>query len=97
MVLLDTDICICLLNQKPGYEAILKRIDGRAYGEVVISAITLAELRFGIAVSGRLAVSFWVVGGRIVLAAKAHQRHPHRRAFKDPVLVGPGIEEGKGR
>jgi tRNA(fMet)-specific endonuclease VapC len=53
MVLLDTDICIYLLNQRPGFEAILRRLDGRAHGEVNLSAITLAELRFGIAASRR--------------------------------------------
>ena len=29
MVMFDTDICIYLLNQKPGHECILKRLDGR--------------------------------------------------------------------
>jgi tRNA(fMet)-specific endonuclease VapC len=53
MVLLDTDICIYLLNQRPGFESILKRLDGREYGEVSLSAITLAELCFGIAASRR--------------------------------------------
>ncbi len=53
MVLLDTDICIYLLNQRPGFEAILRRLDGRQQGEVALSAITLAELRFGIAASQR--------------------------------------------
>ena len=57
MVLLDTDICIYLLNQHPGFEAILRRLDGRRQGEVALSAITLAELRFGIAASQRRAVN----------------------------------------
>ncbi len=46
--LLDTDICIYLLNHRPGYKNILRRMDGLNYGEVLISAITLAELRYGI-------------------------------------------------
>lgn len=49
--LLDTNICIYLLNRKPGYESILKKIDGCSYGEICISAITLAELEYGIAKS----------------------------------------------
>ena len=53
MVLLDTNICIYLLNQRPGFEAILRRLDGRQQGEVALSAITLAELRFGIAANQR--------------------------------------------
>jgi len=55
LVLLDTDICIYMLNQRPGFEGILTRLDGRSQGEVIISAITLAELRFGIAASKRQA------------------------------------------
>lgn len=51
--LLDTDVCIYLLNHRPGHEHILRRIDGRSYGEVLLSAITLAELRYGIAASWR--------------------------------------------
>ena len=51
MFMLDTNICICLLNRRTGYENILARIDGLAYEQVVISAITLAELRYGIAKS----------------------------------------------
>jgi len=53
--LLDTDTCIHLLNRRSGYEAILGHIDGRVYGDVLISAITLAELRFGVAKSLRRA------------------------------------------
>jgi tRNA(fMet)-specific endonuclease VapC len=51
MFMLDTNICICLLNRRTGYENILARIDGLAYEQVVISSITLAELRYGIAKS----------------------------------------------
>ncbi len=53
MLVFDTDICIYLLNQKPGHESILKRLDGREHGEIILSAITLAELRYGIAASRR--------------------------------------------
>lgn len=53
MVLLDTDICIYLINQRSGFETILRRLDGRQQGEVILSTITLAELRFGIAASQR--------------------------------------------
>lgn len=49
MFMLDTNICICLLNRRTGYESILARIDGIAYGQLVISSITLAELKYGIA------------------------------------------------
>ena len=48
---IDTDICIYLLNQRPGYKQILKRVGGRNYGNVLLSAITLAELRYAIAAS----------------------------------------------
>ena len=49
--MLDTNICICLLNRRTGYENILARIDGLAYEQVVISSLTLAELNYSIAKS----------------------------------------------
>jgi len=49
--MLDTNICICLLNRRTGYKNILARIDGLAYEQVVISSLTLAELKYGIAKS----------------------------------------------
>ncbi len=55
--LLDTDICIYLLNHRPGYKSIVKRMNGLNYGEVLISAITLAELRYGIDASQRRGAS----------------------------------------
>jgi tRNA(fMet)-specific endonuclease VapC len=51
--MLDTNICIYLLNRRTGFEKILARIDGLAYQDVVISALTLAELKYGIAKSVR--------------------------------------------
>ena len=47
--LLDTNICIHLINRRPGYEALLEHISQYSYGDLLISAITLAELRFGVA------------------------------------------------
>ena len=51
--LLDTNICVYLINRRPGHERLLDRIDRRDYGELLISAITLAELEFGVAKSAR--------------------------------------------
>jgi len=51
MYLLDTNACIHLINQKPGYERILRRMDGLEHGQVVISSITTAELHFGVEAS----------------------------------------------
>jgi tRNA(fMet)-specific endonuclease VapC len=51
LFMLDANICIYLLNRRTGYENILARIDGLAYEQVVISSLTLAELRYGIAKS----------------------------------------------
>jgi tRNA(fMet)-specific endonuclease VapC len=51
MFLLDTNVCICLINQRSGYERILKRMDGLEHGEVSISSISMAELHFGVAAS----------------------------------------------
>ncbi len=46
--MLDTDILVHFVNRRPGYESIGRRMSGRSPGEIRISAITLAELRFGI-------------------------------------------------
>jgi len=46
--MLDTDILIYFTNHEPGFERIARRMSGRSPGEVRISAIALAELRFGI-------------------------------------------------
>jgi tRNA(fMet)-specific endonuclease VapC len=51
LVLLDTDICIHLINRRPGFERVLRRLSGRSIGEICISAITVSELRFGVAKS----------------------------------------------
>ena len=53
LVLLDTDICIYLINRRPGFERVLRRVSGRSIGEICISAITVSELRFGVAKSAR--------------------------------------------
>jgi tRNA(fMet)-specific endonuclease VapC len=52
--LLDTNICIRLINQGPGFERIPQRMDGLEYGQVVISSISSAELYFGVAASARV-------------------------------------------
>ena len=44
--MLDTDTCIALIKRKPA--PALRRLTSLAPGEAAISAITLAELRFGV-------------------------------------------------
>ena len=44
----DTDIFIYFINRKPGYERIARRMSGRSPGELRLSAVTVAELRFGV-------------------------------------------------
>ncbi len=46
--MLDTNILVYFMNRKPGFEKIARRMSGRSPGEVRSSAITLAELRFGL-------------------------------------------------
>ncbi len=53
MYLLDTNVCIFVLNRKPGFERIARRMDGLARGEVLVSSITAAELQFGVWASQR--------------------------------------------
>jgi len=47
--MLDTDSCIALIKRKPA--SILRRLTALAPGEAGLSAITLAELRYGVAKS----------------------------------------------
>jgi tRNA(fMet)-specific endonuclease VapC len=48
-VMLDTDICIYLIKCKS--DAVLRRLRSSEPGELCISAVTLAELSFGVAKS----------------------------------------------
>ncbi len=48
--LLDTNICIYLMKHQPPQVA--QRFSSRMVGEVLISAITAAELGYGVVVSG---------------------------------------------
>lgn len=56
--LLDTNICIFLLNQRQGFERIVQRMDGLERKQVGISAISVAELEFGVAASKRQGDNF---------------------------------------
>jgi tRNA(fMet)-specific endonuclease VapC len=49
--LLDTNTCIAIIRRQP--ESALKRLRGKAIGQVGLSSITLAELEFGAAKSQR--------------------------------------------
>jgi tRNA(fMet)-specific endonuclease VapC len=49
--MLDTNICICLMNRRIGFENILMHLDGLKNNQVIISSITIAELQYGIAKS----------------------------------------------
>ena len=48
--LLDTNICIYIINKRPPQVA--AHFEGLVYGDVAVSSITGAELAFGIAKSG---------------------------------------------
>lgn len=48
--LLDTDICIYIINRRP--PEVFRHFDGVAAGAIGISSITHAELAFGVARSG---------------------------------------------
>ena len=46
--MLDTNILVYVLNARPHHQAVLKRFDAENPDDLVVSSITLAELRFGI-------------------------------------------------
>ena len=56
--LLDTSICIFLLNQREGFRRIVRHLDGLGRGQVCISAVTVAELESGAAASQRQGDNF---------------------------------------
>ena len=47
--LLDTNVCIHIIKEKPA--AILRRIETCRPGDIAVSSITIAELRYGTAKS----------------------------------------------
>jgi tRNA(fMet)-specific endonuclease VapC len=49
--MLDSDTCIALIKRQP--PNLIKRLQAKAVGDVGISSITLAELRFGVSKSAR--------------------------------------------
>ncbi len=46
--MLDTNILVYVLNARPHHQAVLDRFDREEPHDMVVSSITLAELRFGI-------------------------------------------------
>lgn len=51
--MLDTNTLVYALNARPSHQAILERLDREAPENLFVSAITLAELRYGAAKSRR--------------------------------------------
>ena len=51
--MLDTNVLIYVLNAQPRHQAVLDRFDRESPDDLVVSSITLAELRFGIEKSRR--------------------------------------------
>ncbi|MCX7016411.1 MAG: type II toxin-antitoxin system VapC family toxin [Candidatus Sumerlaeota bacterium] len=51
MYMLDTDMCVYLINRKPA--GAIRRLTRTAIEEVCISAITLSELEYGVSKSSR--------------------------------------------
>lgn len=48
-LMLDTNICIAIIKQKP--PAVLQQFEAYKIGDIGISSVTLAELRYGVAKS----------------------------------------------
>lgn len=55
--MLDTNVLIHVLNARPRHQAVLERFDRESPDDLVVSSITLAELRFGIEKSRRRATN----------------------------------------
>lgn len=50
-LMLDTNICIYLINERPA--SVLQRFAAHPVGDIGVSAITLAELEYGVSKSSR--------------------------------------------
>lgn len=50
MILLDTNICIYIINQKPPH--VIERFKGFSAGEIGVSSVVAAELAFGVQKTG---------------------------------------------
>ena len=55
--MLDTNILVYVLNARRLHQAVLDRFDSQEPEDLVVSSITLAELRFGIEKSGQRAAN----------------------------------------
>ena len=51
--MLDTNILVYVLNAREHHQAVLDRFDAEDSGDLVVSSITFAELRFGVEKSRR--------------------------------------------
>ena len=51
VLLLDTDVCIYLIRQRPA--SVLQRFDEYTVGDIGISVVTLAELEYGVSKSSK--------------------------------------------
>jgi len=51
--MLDTNTLIYFVNRGPHFDRVARRMSGKSPGELRMSAITLCELRFGIAAGAR--------------------------------------------
>jgi len=72
--MLDTDTVGCLVNRAPGSDHVKRRISGQSPGEIRISAITVAEIHYGLAVGDVGEERRGALGPYDLLIA-AHARH----------------------
>ena len=56
--MLDTDTCSWMIHRRPGHEGILERCEGKRYGQILVSAISFAEIQFMAANSTNAATKF---------------------------------------
>lgn len=59
MFLLDTNICIYIIKKKP--PVVLKKLQTKKITEIAISAVTFAELQYGVEKSQRVEQNRWAL------------------------------------
>ena len=95
--MLDTNICIYLINQQP--PEVIERFSQYRKGEVIISAITWGELCCGVNKHGKSVISALLqlleVASLDIKAAEIYAdlsiKHPNRRANFDRLIAAHAI------
>lgn len=90
--LLDTNICIDLIQHRPPWQHVAQRIAGVRAARVLLSAVTVAELRYGVAKSPKygIALDIFLLDFEVVsFDVAAAEAYGEVRAALESIPIGP--------